>query len=228
MHACVIVNICWSSLFVHAGLECRVPLCTTMSGFKSDAYRSYYPDLKRRMDPGPTRALCFQERLITTQQKNKLQTISFGESHNEELLSYLENGPPHVFATFRDGVLDKEENKSFADIVEAFRTVWDTVRLHTAVNVVRVPHLLLTPMLCDEPPPPISTTVLSTENCTYLIRLVCITVPIPKISLLVWCSPWTAHMDIYITCTWWQCTAVLLYPPLLFVETVHTRWARNN
>ena len=94
-----------------------------MSGFKSDAYRRHYLDLKQRMDPGPTRALCFQERLITMHQKNKLVTFSVGEEHNEELLSYLENGPPHVFATFRDGVLDKEENNSFADIVEAFRTV---------------------------------------------------------------------------------------------------------
>ena len=76
------------------------------------------------MDPGPTRDLCFQEHLITKEQKQDLVTRrNYSNSdHNEQLLIFLESGGDKAFKIFCEKVLAEEENDKFRDVLESFRT----------------------------------------------------------------------------------------------------------
>ena len=110
--------------FFYVHLQLTVPSPYITDGFKSDAYRKQYVSLKAMMDPGPTRDLCFQEGLITVEQKQDLATRrNFSNSdHNEQLLIFLESGSDKAFKTFCEKVLAKEPNDKFRAVLESFCT----------------------------------------------------------------------------------------------------------
>ena len=103
-------------------LQLSVPFKYIPDGFDSDAYREHYMCLKEKMDPDVVRGLCFQEKLISRAQRQRLAEIKGrADYHNEYLLECLEKGPPHTFATFCDKILAKDETGKFRAVLESFR-----------------------------------------------------------------------------------------------------------
>ena len=71
-------------------------------------YKEQTKQLIALLDPGPIRDSCFAKSLITASQRNKLQSISFGEEHNRRLLAILENGTNDSFKTFLAILIDQD------------------------------------------------------------------------------------------------------------------------